>query len=337
MIFVQPSTPISGLKEGRGVWEAALRQATQNQNQDPSQSQTQSQNFGQQHQTSVPPPQSHTLQNGQSGNQAGEFGLNAQQMRPRAKSDSHMADVDRQIMVQMLAQQMWQAQAQQALAQDQMGGQAPPQVEQWSQIDAWRATIGPTDTQPTLDPRSLPGQEVELFGTQPHDPSSTAGWFGNDQQLQLAQLQAQAQRSGLPPLSTASIPQPTGPLPSGQFSPTSMAFYQSLGILPPTASQLPGTTSAPFYATSFQNIPQNLMPQTADVNGGFLGAPEGMGPRRRSFAEGTGGHHPAAGAGTPGYGVEFASPYGRPQFGHRRGIKSEDFGRGWGLGQGGST
>jgi hypothetical protein len=76
----------------------------------------------------------------------------------------------------------------------------------------------------------------------------------------------------------------------------------------------------------------------------------GMGPRRKSYAEGMS-NHPAVGAGTPGYGVEFAGigqgPGGKVRgvsagqgMGHHRAVKSEDFGRGgtgWGVGGGGST
>jgi hypothetical protein len=160
------------------------------------------------------------------------------------------------------------------------------------------------------------------------------------QQHQLSQLQAQAHahavKGRLTPLNTApdlsSLPsQATG------FSPTSLAFYQSLGINPLSAGQLAGTSSAPFYQTSFQDIPQNyMMPSTSLGGSSLLEAPE-MGPRRRSYAEGT--HH-ASGAGTPGYGVGLSAgpiSHGRPLSGHRRGIQSEDFGRGWGLGQAGST
>ena len=226
--------------------------------------------------------------------------------------------------MQMMAQQMYQTQTQQQQQQQiQIQQNGASQEGAWPQIDAWRSTVGPTDLQPTLDPRSLPGQEQ----------SETATWSQSQlHQQQIAQLQAH--RAQLTPLNTSGMPA-TVPAPPSQFSPTTTAFYQSLGILPPSASQLPGTSSAPFYSTTFQNIPQNLFPQTAHLGGGFLNALDGMGPRRRSFAEGT---HPAAGAGTPGYGVEFTGAQSRPTANHRRGAKSEDLSaQGWGLGQGGST
>lgn len=337
MIFVQPSTPISGLTGARGIWENALRQAAEKQKDGAGNGQGQG--------TSVPPPQSHDLSRNQSHDNPTQQTINLDPpispMRPRAKSDSHMADIDRQIMMQMLAQQhmLLQQQAQQQQAMSQQGSDA------WSNmnIDAWRAMVNSTEIPPTVDPRQLPGQETDpqqqhQQPNSPFGPEAAAMFQQMQQQHQLSQLQAQAHagKNRLPPLNTASdstqIPhQPTG------FSPTSLSFYQSLGIDPMSAGQLAGTASAPFFTTSFQDIPQTFMPSTAGLGAqSYLGTPD-MGPRRRSFAEGM--SHHATGAGTPGYGVGLSAPtpYARHGVGHRRGIQSEDFGKGWGLGQGGST
>ena len=340
MIFVQPSTPISGLNGARGVWENALRQAAETR-------QSQSGKAGPSHGQ----PQGLTrgnsdqdTRNADQGQGQGNLDPPISPMRPRAKSDSHMADFDRQILMQMMAQQQALLQQQ----QQQMTGQVPaPQegdVYSNMNIDAWRAMVNSAELPPTVDPRQIPGQQHDQFHQPqqqfPIDPN--AMFQQMQQQHQLSQLQAQAHalKSRLAPLNTGPDlsnlpPQPTG------FSPTSMAFYQSLGINPLSANQLAGTSSAPFYTTSFQNIPLNhMVPPPAGFDPqSMLGVGSvDMGPRRRSFAEGMGGtgHH-ASGAGTPGYGVGLSPHQGRPVMGHRRGIQSEDFGRGWGLGQAGST
>lgn len=343
MIFVQPSTPISGLNGARGIWENALRQAAEKR-QD-----------GQGGQAGLPSGPN-TLSRGNSNGEArNEFvsGLDPplSPMRPRAKSDSHMAEIDRQILVQIMAQQHYMQQQQhQQQAQGQTAGQEADDAWSNMNIDAWRAMVNSAELPPTVDPRHIPGQQNDLYQQSPQQPlqqqqgtmpeiSSTdanALFQQLQQQHQLSQLQAQAHalRSRLAPLNTAPDLSSLPPQQTG-FSPTSMAFYQSLGINPLSAGQLAGTSSAPFYTTSFQNIPQNFMPPTAGLDTqSLLGAPD-MGPRRRSF-DGSG-HH-ASGAGTPGYGVGLTAgnAYSRPM-GHRRGIQSEDFGRGWGLGQAGST
>jgi hypothetical protein len=252
--------------------------------------------------------------------------------------------------MQMMAQQQALLLQQQQQIQGQGQGQVPaPQgADAYSNmsIDSWRAMVNNTELPPTVDPRHIPGQQHDQFNQQqqqqPQFPIDPNAMFQQmQQQHQLSQLQAQAHalKSRLAPLNTTSDlsnlpPQPTG------FSPTSMAFYQSLGINPLSANQVAGTSSAPFYTTSFQNIPQNYMvpPPAGFDPQAMLGVGPDMGPRRRSFAEGMGGmgHH-ASGAGTPGYGVGLSPNQGRPVMGHRRGIQSEDFGRGWGLGQAGST
>lgn len=337
MIFVQPSTPISGLTGARGIWENALRQAAEKQN-DGSNG------------TSVPPPASHELSRNQSHDHSGRNtggNMNANldppisPMRPRAKSDSHMGDIDRQIMMQMLAQQHMLLQQQQQQQQAIQQG-----TDAWSHmnIDAWRAMVNSNEMPPppTVDPRQLPGQDVgqqqqQQLPTSPYGPETMALFQQWQQQHQLSQLQAQAGKNRLPPLNTGSETTQAGASYPTGFSPTSLSFYQSLGIDPLSAGQLAGTASAPFFTTSFQDIPQTFMqPVTGQGVQSYLGAPD-MGPRRRSFAEGMG-HH-ASGAGTPGYGVGLTAPtpYARNAGGHRRGIQSEDFGRGWGLGQGGST
>jgi hypothetical protein len=255
-----------------------------------------------------------------------------------------MADIDRQILMQMMAQQQaLLLQQQQQQQQGQSTGQEGDDAWSNMNIDAWRAMVNSAELPPTVDPRQLPGQQGDQYQQSQQQQPAMSSADANamfqqlQQQHQLSQLQAQAHalKSRLAPLNTAPDLSSLPPQPTG-FSPTSMAFYQSLGINPLTAGQLAGTSSAPFYTTSFQNIPQNFMPPTAGLDAqSFLEAPE-MGHRRRSYAEGTG-HH-ASGAGTPGYGVGLTTntSYSRPG-GHRRGIQSEDFGRGWGLGQAGST
>jgi len=376
MIYIQPSTPISGLKDGRGVFEAAIRRAGANGPQDRQgrnqKGRPQGQQSGQQRDDfNVPPPASHPLLRNASGdqytlrsNQASgvdqqnnDFNAamqfpNAQewgdlrpsgQMRPRAKSDSFMgasaSDLfDRQMLA--MAGNPQQGDWAQAM-QPGIGG---PDLR--STIDNWRAAlIGGQDEQqvpnPTLDPRTLPGNQ---------DESAVQDFL---QQLQVSQQYSrlQAQRSRLPSLNTNTATTQSGVFQykPGEFSPTSLAFYQQLGINPTNASQLAGTSSAPYSQSNFQNVPQNAWPQTAIPAAQSFLAPDqpGLGPRRRSFAEGT--NHPASGAGTPGYGMGFTTPLslnparlraGSPGVGHRRAVQSEDLGRGgagWGMAGAGST
>jgi hypothetical protein len=344
MIFVQPSTPISGMTGARGIWENALRQAAEKR------------------QNGKPGPSHGTPEGLSRGNSHGDTRNNdtgnldppISPMRPWAKSDSHMAEFDRQVLMQMMAQQQaLLLQQQQQMAQGQVQGQTGPEGgDAWSgmSIDAWRAMVGSAELPPTVDPRHIPGQQHDQFHQhqqhqQPQQQQPPPSAYSTEahamfqqmqHQHQISQLQAQAHalKSRLAPLNTAPDLSQLPPLPTG-FSPTSMAFYQSLGINPQNANQLAGTSSAPFYTTSFQNIPQNyMMPPSGYDAQTLLGEPD-MGPRRRSFAEGT--SHHASGAGTPGYGVGLSPNLQSRPMGHRRGIQSEDFGRGWGLGQAGST
>ncbi|WRT66343.1 uncharacterized protein IL334_003298 [Kwoniella shivajii] len=402
MIYIQPSTPISGMKDGRGLFDAALRRAGQMAQQGGQQNQG---DFNQQQGFNVPPPQSHPLvrpgssdqlaQSGQSNTgglnddmqggmdfatamafqatqgwgQLGGASLGAGiQTRPRAKSDSFMpsptADsFDRQALLNLLAG---------ANPSNGMNNVIQDQVisDEWKNtVNAWRTGINENDPSNgqnnfTLDPRLLPGQEsqdpLQQMLNQQQQPNNQLNESSQQHQLNLLQ----AQRNRLPPLNTNTAIQGQGndagvggvlKYEPGEFSPTSMAFYQSIGLYPHSASELPGTTSAPFYTTTFGDI--SGVPSSAGPSQQSFLVPNqaqgGLGARRRSFG-GEGTNHPAAGAGTPGYGVEFTqnnnnSPFGqlRPGVvrgvsghGHRRAAKSEDFGRvgtGWGVGAGGST
>ncbi len=379
MIYIQPSTPISGLKEGRGVFDAAIRRGMGQQAQQGSTAQMQGQQDGQQQDDfNVPPPASHPLsrnssgnhysqQNNQGGNavqQNPNFSTSMQisgthvwsqsgdaqwgdlrpsgQMRPRAKSDSYMGASANDLFDRQMLLAMAGGQGNTNLEHAALGESAN---DFRSNIDTWRAALigGEGQNQqapvPTLDPRNLPGNQ---------DENASPDFL---QQLQMSQQysQLQAQRDRLPSLNTNAQTSGSGifKYEPGEFSPTSLAFYQQLGINPASASQLAGTSSAPFFQTNFQNIPQNNWPHTAGPAAQSFLNPEqpGLGPRRRSFAEGT--NHPAAGAGTPGYGMEFTSPLGppglratSPVMGHRRGVQSEDIGRGgngWGMAGAGST
>ncbi|WWC89378.1 uncharacterized protein L201_004301 [Kwoniella dendrophila CBS 6074] len=411
MIYIQPSTPISGLKDGRGLFDAALRRAGQLAQQSQN-GQGQPQGFN------VPSPQSHTIGQASSSTQIGQpgqtdnvgnnglqgvdfasamafqasqgwgqsgvqGGLGAGiQTRPRAKSDSFMpsptADsFDRQALFNLFAGAN-PTNNDVSNAIDDQGVS-----DQWrSTVNAWRTGLNENagdlngqQTNSTLDPRLLPGQENQHHNNALHQylvQQQQNQTIDSSQQHQLNQLQAQ--RNRLPPLNTNTALQGQGnengaggvfKYEPGEFSPTSMAFYQSIGLFPHSASELPGTTSAPFYTTTFGdisgdgNVVRSNYPNTAGPSQAtFLTTPNlqqqgGSSARRRSFGE----HH-AVGAGTPGYGVEFTqnngisnnnSPFGqlRPgavrgvsSGGHRRAAKSEDFGRvgtGWGVGTGGST
>ncbi|WVR07031.1 hypothetical protein IAU60_004070 [Kwoniella sp. DSM 27419] len=401
MIYVQPSTPISGMKDGRGLFDAALRRAGAMSQQN----QSQTGDHGDSHQVqalfSGPAGIDPLNRAGPSGNpthaqmdfaaamafsasqgwgQTGAEGLRAAQMRPRAKSDSFMpsptADsFDRQALFNLVGG----VQSVDGSAIAATMGQDEGMAEQWrTTINAWRTTLdggAEQNDQPSvgIDPRMLPGQEVtgqdawQQFLLQEQrrraqiDPTSQAH--------QLSQLQAM--RSRLPQLNTSALGgqehgqggQGVFKFEPGEFSPTSMAFYQSMGLFPHSASDLQGTSSAPFHTTSFGDHSaaiHGVYPSTAAPGQAFLSPAQGQGhalgggTRRRSFA-GEGSTHPAAGAGTPGYGVEFTSTFnglsgGLGQVrsvsggGHRRSAKSEDFGRlgagagtGWGMGAGGST
>ena len=386
MIYIQPSTPISGLKDGRGVFDAAIRRAGQQQgqaSQAPPQSQAPPPRVeAQQDSFNVPPPASHPLSKTVSSDQYRRQGsvppnnwqqvfefakaqqspnphqwpqqpdaqwLNSTshgQMRPRAKSDSY-ANVSAN---ELFNRQMLQAMAAQSPAYTQQDSMSQANEENMmrNSIDAWRSTSfaghGQQAPNLTLDPRMLPGNQ------------DAAGVPNYLQQMQVPQdlPRSEIERDSLPALDTGASPGQSGVLnfEAGEFSPTSLAVYQQLGIIPTTASHLAGTSSAPFYQSTFNSLLQNAWPQTAGPSAQSFLSPASMqtGSRRRSFAEGS--YHPAAGAGTPGYGVEFgavSSPGqmgpGRargisPGAGHRRAAKSEDLGRGgtgWGMGGGGTT
>ncbi len=313
MITIQPSTPISPLKQHASIFDNALRRASANwqqQNQQNQQNQ-QSPNHQHQHQQS---PLSNGMPSPGMGQQSVEqdnsvfasdaqwngvafAGLSVQgQMRPRAKSDSYTTDggaFDRQAATQLMGGPMAQffPQQQQQQQQEGMSGGAG---DQWGDINAWRVEQAREAGIMTMDPRDLSGSEAANL------------------QNQLRSMEAQ-QRARLQQINTGDMG--SGGVfkyDPGQISPTSAAFYASL------ASHQPQST---------------------------LQAPSSGLNRRRSFNDGT---HPAAGAGTPGYGVEFTmpgaiTPPGRMRggsfnLGHRRQVQSEDFSRGgWGIGQGGAS
>ena len=356
MIYIQPSTPISGMKDGRGLFDAVLRaqaaQGAQNQqNANQNNQQAQPGSSGMQQQTSNPTnstgagvPTQGGVPFPQAGNSDWSQGMQTPwnglrpigNGRPRAKSDSQMmspisgGNFDRQSALQVLG---LAGKDNSAIGDDDLN-QA---IDQWRMSSMFAgnqqgAQQGPA---PTLDPRNLPGIENSGENMQNYDFSQ-----------QLAALQAQRDR--LPALNMGGFnqDQPLDPKAPGEISPTSMAFYQQLGIAPNQPSDVLGTASAPYYQSNFQSVPQGTYPNTAAPGMQSFLAPDsaGLGPRRRSFAEGSA--HPASGAGTPGYGMGFANQqapaYLRPTSasGHRRGVKSEDWGRGgtgWGMGQGGST
>lgn len=365
-IFVQPSTPISGLKDAKGVFDSALRKAALQQQQN-QQQQGQAHGNSQQNGQDGQYQSQNDGQQGYYGNGQNEYAGDGSQQwsnggavdwqtyglrtaggaRPRAKSESFTdpaanAQFDRQALLQAMAAAQGQPELAQAL-QQQYGSD-----NLRDQIDSWRNVLvaehqQSQQTGPTLDPRFLPGQEEERVQQQMAMNPLYA--------QQIAQLHAQ--RIRLPALSTgdaALSQQGTLKYEPGEFSPTSLAFYQSLGMNPANVSQLGGTASAPYSQTEFAAPPPFQGALTANPGQeAFLIPGGGLGPRRRSFAEGS--RHPASGAGTPGYGVEFQrspSPFGalgvppsRPM-GHRRAVQSEDFGRpgvgtGWGVGAGGST
>ncbi|KAK8864388.1 hypothetical protein IAR55_001636 [Kwoniella newhampshirensis] len=383
MIYIQPSTPISGLKDGRGLFDAALRRAGALSQQNLNGQQGQVSQLQQQQGFNVPPPQSGSLSrptstdpqsqggdpdnadNSQSSidfaaamaayNQQGwgAVGINgdnglrvAGQSRPRAKSDSILPSptsdfAERQALFALMGSSNSNSGSQPILDDESVS-------EQWrNTVNAWKeGLMGENGTQqpnPTLDPRILGVEGLPQHVSQQQFHQQT---FGSSQQQQLQQLQAQRDR--LPPLDTA---QPSGGVlkyAPGEFSPTSMAFYQSIGLYPHSANQLPGTSSAPWSTTTFGQVPVGIYPATAGPGQPTFLMPQGPGQagRRRSFGGGEA-PHPAAGVGTPGYGVEFTStPSGQLRggqlrgVGHRRAAKSEDFGRvgtGWGVGAGGST
>ncbi|KAL1405538.1 hypothetical protein Q8F55_009176 [Vanrija albida] len=329
MIYIQPSTPISGLKDQSGVFDAALRRANAQQQLAQANAAAAAQqhsnggstagsvhDFGGDSAANSPgfapqPPQQ------QSWSQGVNFALGAPGIsRPRAKSESYMQggeQFERQAVQQIMNSGIGQFSVTQALE----GSAVSTGENQWNDINAWRVNqaIEQGQIPPTLNPRELPGNSA-------------------DQLAQLAQITAQRQR-----LQLNTDTNQVFKYEPGQFSPTSLAFYHQLGI----SGNNGGIDPNNFQGGGFP------LGQQALQGGSMLGAPEtGFTSRRRSFAEGT--SHPAAGAGTPGYGVEFIQRSVAPgairgvqlgvNQGHRRAARSEDFGRGgtgWGVGQGGST
>lgn len=306
MITIQPSTPISGLRDHKGIFDDALRRANAA-NAQWKQEQQNNLQQDQRSQTSNQDPATF-IANAQAWSQSVDLnGMSLEtghpQMRPRARSESYASGGD--------------AFERQAIAQVQASGIAGPGEfvmdqsgsavadDQWRDINAWRTQAAGGDDYSTMDPRQLPGN-------------------GYGQPMQQFQQEHDARRQQLGQINTNIQQQPQQP---GQISPDSMRFYSELGLNPQAMGQ--------------QQMYQQ--PQR-----GFLEAGQSA-PRRRSFNDGV---HPAAGAGTPGYGVEFSVPGGVvPQgrlrggsfgslMGHRRAVRSEDFsamGTGWGVGAGGST
>ena len=327
MIMIQPSTPISGLKESRGVFDAALRRASAqaagaSQNgQHVAWAASNGQQAGQQYQTDQQPQLNDTF----AGWSQADLLRTGGQMRPRAKSDSFTTTptdaVKQQVLMQLMAAQAQaQGNADINMGQVMQGGMTDDQRR--ASIDSWRTSMGNpgSQNQSTVDPNMIPGREYS-------DPLMN----------QYAQLQAQQR------ISPINIDAGNTPQTGNAMSPITWAIYQQLNSNSLVGSG--GTESAPFWTSSFGSFAS-----AGDVNNGQasrdqLSAQPDLHARRRSFAEGS--NHPAAGLGTPGYGVEFSSigtlrpgaARGASPSGHRRGVKSEDYGRGtgWGVGAGGST
>lgn len=321
MIYIQPSTPISGLKEGGGLFDEALRRASAAQQQQQQQHQHQQHqqqqapqanqqqamhaqvangsSVGQPSLPGSPQPQTQTHDTSAFVNDSQQWASNlnfanlgVNQTRPRANSDSYATmgnKFERQAVLQLMNNPAMQGQ-QLSVAQGMQSG--PVDQDQW--INAWRMNQAVEQDQVTLDPRHLPGSDQLL-------------------QQQLEQMQVHQQRAQLAQINTADAS--GGVFKYEPHSPTTMAFLQQLGI-----QQGGGGMQQP-------------MPGAGLV-------PPSMQGRRRSF--GGEGMHPAAGAGTPGYGVEFMAagggmrgPVRGQQMAHRR--TGSEGGTGWGMGAGGST
>ena len=381
---------------------------------------------------------------------------NTARPRAKSDSHMPLAEADRQAMFSYLAQAQVFGVAPDQAVMDSMAPDQRSQIDAWlssmsmnspnmgySQLQQQQqqaAAGGAGDRPTTMDPSQLPGNEnaphpspglasasATIATSAP--PTAQPGYSSAadelrakhlQQQRQLELIQAQQRHKLSLNTSVASPPNvsQSGILKyePGEFSPTSLAFYQQQGLFPmvgTNAAPLPGgmglfaagtgaldgtypntaglnpahistTASAPYYQTHFTSshgFPSAALgsmggafPHTAAPGGTFLspanasvgvgtGGSAGSAPRRRSFAEGS---HPAAGAGTPGYGTALQrpspmyapgtgaagtlSPFGtldpgrlrgvgaQSAQGHRRAARSEDFGRsGWGVGQGGST
>lgn len=314
MITIQPSTPISGLRDQKGIFDDALRRA----NAANAQWKQEQQNNTQQDQRSQSSNQDPAsfIASAQAWSQSVDLnGMTLEtgqpQMRPRARSESYASGgeaFERQAMAQVQASGLV---GPGDFVVDQSGSAIVD--DQWRDINAWRAQASGDDQYSTLDPRQLPGN-------------------GYGQQLHQLQQEHEARRQQLGQINTNVQQMPQQ---AGQISPDSMAFYSQLGLAPQAMGQ-------PQAGGMYQQ--QQPHQQQRD----FLGTGQSA-PRRRSFNDGV---HPAAGAGTPGYGVEFTVPgsvvpQGRLRggsfgsaMGHRRAVRSEDYsamGTGWGVGAGGST
>ncbi|KAL7421562.1 hypothetical protein Q5752_003331 [Cryptotrichosporon argae] len=353
MIYIQPSTPISGLRDQRGIFDAALRNAHAAAGHQRAAQANEAANAS----VVQPTGQAEYPQLGPSSDflrdaQAWAQSLDLDNLRPstsnrtRAKSES-----DTQLPLYADATALPfvpYAGGTASIDYSAVGGGADVGRAWQTTVNAWRqyqthgagADAGAGIA--TLDPRSLPGGQVD---------GGNAGI-----EYQMAQLAARR----MAPIDTSGAGDDGSggvfKYAPGQFSPTSLAFYHQLGLDP---AQLPtgaGTASAPGQQTAFHGIPQHAFPHSAAPNIATFAAlegryaPGGLGQglhaaamdRRRSIG---GEPHPAAGAGTPGYGVEFASHLAKAARGlggpgHRRAARSEDLGRGgtgWGVGAGGST
>lgn len=331
MITIQPSTPISGLRDQKGIFDDALRRA----NAANAQWKQEQQNNMQQDQSSRSSNQDPAtfIANAQAWSQSVDLnGMSLEtghpQMRPRARSESYASGgeaFERQAMAQVQASGLA---GPGDFVMDQSGSAVAD--DQWKDIDAWRTQAA--DEYSTLDPRQLPGN-------------------GYGQQMQQIKQEPDSRKQQLGQINTNVHQHQHQPQQPGQISPDSMAFYSQLGLAPQAMGQ-PQLQQHPHQQHRYQQHAQGggmyQYQQPPPQRGGFLEAGQGA-PRRRSFNDGV---HPAAGAGTPGYGVEFSVPGGVvPQgrlrggsfgsaMGHRRAVRSEDFsamGTGWGVGAGGST
>ncbi|WVO16267.1 hypothetical protein L204_103942 [Cryptococcus depauperatus] len=395
-ICIQPSTPISGPNENKGLFGTILRPvgfiAAQRMKNFQEQSNRQKQ--GSQQAFNVPPPQSHPLPRASSPNQPMETeqgDTSAQGMdfnttmeafpkqewtdigdslrvaastRPRSKSDSIIpsptADsFNRDAFWNFVSSNPSQVQGN----SNQKVGQSQPELgvegedqssEQWRDaVDVWKANLAGDENAvgqpgPTLDPRLLPGRDAGEVVYQQLLAQQQPGELPRldaHQLHQLNQMEAQRARIASSNNNNGMFRHTSGESPFAPFG-----MYQLSGFYSDAVSERSGTVSAPWSQTTFGDIPISdvgVHPATSGPSQHTFLIPEpSVLPRRRSF----GGEHPAMGAGTPGYGMEFASTLGsKPSgqlrtvgTGHRRTPRSVDLGRiggetGWGMGSGSST